>query len=177
MDRFIQIFIDFIPSDKEFIEDLMPKYEKEFRTLGIYIERHSTSLKCRDNDFMEELFDFLDGNGFEVIRPQVKNSYDTHPIELIPIYIEKTTLAEEIEEANEKFKTAIKKIKSALSEYVPVQETVLSYTSMENNKRYILEYEKLLASWTFWLRVCRRVELLRLVPEGRCGSATIPRPP
>ena len=177
MDRFIQIFIDFIPSDKEFIKELMPKYEKEFRTLGIYIERHSTSLKCRDNEFMEELFDFLDGNGFEVIRPQVKNPYDTHPIELIPIYIEKTTLAEEIEEANEKFKTAIKKIQSTLSEYVPVQETVLSYTSMEDNKRYILEYEKLLASWTFWLRVCRRVELLRLVPKGRCGSATVPRPP
>ena len=65
MDRFIQIFIDFIPSDKKFVEDLMPKYAKEFRTLGIYIERHSTSLKCIDSDFMEELFDFLDGNGFE----------------------------------------------------------------------------------------------------------------
>ena len=178
MDRFIQIFIDFIPSDKEFVEDLMPKYAKEFRTLGTYIEQHSTSLKCVDSDFMAELFDFLDGNGFEVIRPQVKNPYETHPIELIPIYVEKTTtLEEEIEKANERLKTAIKKIQSAVSEYVPVQETVLSYTSMEDNQRYILEYEKLLASWAFWLRVCRRVELLRLVPEGRCGSTSVPRPP
>lgn len=177
MDRFIQIFIDFIPSDKEFVEDLMPKYEKEFRTLGMYIEKHSTELKCRDDEFMEELFDFLDGNGFEVVRPQVRIPYDTHPIELIPIYEEKTTLKKEIEEANERLKTAIKKIQSAVSEYVPVQETVLSYTSMEDNQRYILEYEKLLASWAFWLRVCRRVELLRLVPEGRCGSTPVPRPP
>lgn len=177
MDKFIQIFIDFIPNDKEFVKELMPKYEKEFRLLGTYIERHSTSLKCRDNEFMEELFDFLDGNGFEVIRPQIKNPYDTHPIELIPIYVEKTTLEEEIREANERLKAAIKKIQSAISEYVPVQETVLSYTSMEDNKRYILEYEKLLASWAFWLCVCRRVELLRLVPEGRCGSTPVPRPP
>lgn len=177
MDKFIQIFIDFIPYDKEFVADLMPKYEKEFRLLGIYIERHSTALKCRDDEFMEELFDFLDGNGFEVIRPQVKIPYDTHPIELNPIYVEKLTLEKEIEEANERLKTAIKKVQSAVSEYVPVQETVLSYTSMEDNKRYILEYEKLLASWAFWLRVCRRVELLRLVPKGRCGSASVPRPP
>ena len=177
MDKFIQIFIDFIPYDKEFIKDLMPKYEEEFRTLGMYIERHTTSLKCINSDFMEELFDFLDGNGFEVVRPQVKDPYETYPIQLIPIYVEKTTLEEEIEKVNEKLKTALKKIQSAVSEYVPVQTCTLSYTSMEDNQRYILEYEKLLASWTFWLRVCRRVELLRLVPKGRCGSTSVPRPP
>lgn len=180
MDKFIQIFIDFIPNDKEFVKELMPKYEKEFRILGESIEEHSTSLNCMDSEFMEELFDFLDGNGFEVIHPQV-NPYDTHPIQLIPIYPEeKNTITineKEIEKINEKLQEAIKKIQSALSEYVPVQETVLSYTSMEDCKRYILEYEKLLASWAFWLRVCRRVELLRLVPEGRCGSTPVPRPP
>ena len=177
MDEFIQIFIDFIPNDKEFVKSLMPKYEHEFKLLGKFIKQHSTSLKCKDNEFMEELFDFLDGNGLEVIRPINPIPYDTHPIELIPIYIEKTTLEEEIKEANERLKAAIKKIQSAISEYVPVQEVVLSYTSMEDNQRYILEYEKLLASWAFWLRVCRRMELLRLVPEGRCGSAPVPRPP
>ena len=177
MDKFIQIFIDFIPNDKEFVRELIPKYEHEFRTLGIYIEKHSTSLYCIDDEFMEELFDFLDGNGFEVIRPQVKIPYDAHPIQLKPIYIEKTTLEEEIEKINEKVRETIKKIQSTVSEYVPVQETVLSYTSMEDSKRYILEYEKLLASWAFWLRVCRRVELLQLVSEGRCGSTPVPRPP
>ena len=177
MDEFIQIFIDFIPNDKDFVVDLIPKYENEFKLLGKFIKQHSTSLKCKDNEFMEELFDFLDGNGFEVVRPRVKNPYDTHPIELIPIYVEKTTFEEELEKVNEKLKATIKKIQSAVSEYVPVQEIPLYYTSMEDNKRYILEREKLLASWAFWLRVCRRMELLRLVPKGRCGSAPIPRPP
>lgn len=157
MDKFIQIFIDFIPYDKKFVEDLMPKYEKEFRTLGMYIEQHTTSLSCINSEFMEELFDFLDGNGFEVVRHTVKNPYDTHPIQLIPIYVEKTTtLEEEIKKANERLKTEIKKIQSAVSEYVPVQETVLSYTPMEDNQRYILEYEKLLASWAFWLSYDRQ---------------------
>lgn len=180
MDEFIQIFIDFIPNDKEFVIDLMSKYEHEFKLLGKFIKQHSTSLKCRSNEFMEELFDFLDGNGFEVIRPINPIPYDTHPIELIPIYTEETitiTINKEIEEKNERLKEAIKKIQSTLSEYVPVQETSLYYTSMEDNQRYILEYEKLLASWAFWLCVCRRVELLRLVSESRCGSTSVPRPP
>ena len=50
-------------------------------------------------------------------------------------------------------------MQSTLSEYIPVQETVLSYTSMEDNKRYILEYEKLLASWTFWASLSFDYEL------------------
>ena len=179
MDKFIQIFIDFIPYDKEFVEELMPKYEAECRTLGGYIENHSTSLSCMSNEFMEELVDFLDGNGFEVIRPRVNNPYDTHPIQLSPIYEIPTEpiYGSEIKKEIDKLNEAIKKIQSTFSEYVPVQETVLYYTSMENNQRYILEYKKFLASWAFWLRVCRRVELLRLVSEGRCGSAPVPRPP
>ena len=177
MDRFIQIFIDFIPNDKEFVEDLMPKYKNEFRTLGIYIERHDTLLRCKDTEFMEELFDFLDGNGFEVIRPQIKDPYITHPIQLIPIYIEKTTLKEEIEEANERLKAAIQKIQSAVSEYVPVQETALSYTSMEDNERYILEYSQLSTPRPIWICLRRCLEFLRLVSAGWGGSSTLPRPP
>jgi len=178
MDKFIQIFIDFIPNDKGFVETLIPKYKEEFQILGRSIEDHRTSLNCKDCEFMEELFDFLDGNGFEVVRPRTKNPYTTHPIQLIPIYVEKTTsLEEEIKEANERLKMAIQKLQSAVSEYVPVQEVALSYTSTETDSRHILEYKKLLASWAFWLRVCRRVELLRLVPTGRCGSTPVPRPP
>ena len=157
MDKFIQIFIDFIPYDKEFVKDLMPKYEEEFRLLGRYIEEHCTSLNCTNNEFMEELIDFLDGNGFEVVRPQTIKPHDFFPIKLIPIYVEKTTtLEEEIEKVNEKLKTALKKIQSTVSEYVPVQTCTLSYTSMEDDQGYILEYEKLLASWTFWLSYDRQ---------------------
>lgn len=128
---------------------------------------------------MEELLDFLDGNGFEVVRPKVISPYDTHPIQLIPIYEIPTEpiYGSEIKKEIDKLNEAFKKIQSAVSEYVPVQETVLYYTSVEDNQRYILEYKKLLASWAFWLRICRRVELLRLVSEGRCRSAPVPRPP
>ena len=178
MNEFIQVFIDFIPNDKEFVEALMPQYEDEFQTLGGFIRQHSTILWCKDTPEMQELFDFLDGNGFEVSRPEWPIPNDTHPVKLVPIYPPKiNTIDEEIRLINEKLKETIERIESAVSQYVPVQETVLSYTSMEDNKRYILEYEKLLASWTFWLCVCRRVELLQLVSEGRCGSTPVPRPP
>lgn len=177
MDKFIQIFIDFIPYDKEFIKDLMPKYEQEFRLLGTYIEAHSTSLSCTNDKIMEELFDFLDGNGFEVVRPQVINPYDLYPIKLIPIYEEKPTLEKEIEKVNEKLKTAIKKIQSAVSEYVPVQETVLSYTSMEMDEGPVLEREELYTPRQLWICLYRLLGLLRLVPEGWCGSTPVPRPP
>lgn len=175
MDELIEIFINHIPYDKEFVEQLMPRYEREFKILGGYIKEHTTELWCKDTPEMQELLDFIDGNGFNVEYPEIEIPWDLHPVKLIPVY--KKTLAEELKEVNEKLKAAIEKMQSALSEYIPVQETVLSYTSMEDNKRYILEYEKLLASWTFWLCVCRRVELLQLVPEGRCGSTPVPRPP
>jgi hypothetical protein len=164
MDKYIQIFIDFIPNDKSFVDILMPQYEKEFHLLGYYIDQHSASLSCKDDESMEELYDFLDGNGFEVIYPSVANPFDVYSVRLIPLY--ERPITKEIEDLDE----AIKKIQSTFSEYFPVQETVLSYTSMEDNKRYILEYKKLLASWAFWLRVCRRVELLQLVSES-CGRS------
>ena len=157
MDELIEIFINHIPYDKEFVEQLMPRYEREFKILGGYIKEHSTELWCKNTPEMQELLDFIDGNGFNVEYPEIEFPWDSHPIKLIPVY--KKTLAEEIEETNERLKTAIKKIQSAVSEYIPVQETVLSYTSMEDNKRYILEREKLLASWTFWTSLSFDYEL------------------
>ena len=178
MDKYIQIFIDFIPNDKSFIDTLMPKYEKEFRTIGMYIEEHSASLTCRDNEFMEELFDFLDGNGFEVIRPRVKNPYNTYPIELIPIY-ERTveTITKEIEEENERLKAALEKLQSTISEYVPVQTCTLSYASMEVDEGPVLEYEELYTPRPIWICLHRLLELLRILSESRRGSTPLPRPP
>lgn len=182
MDKYIQIFIDFIPSDKGFIDSLMPKYKGEFRTLGEYIEKHSTSLNCKDDEFLEELLDFLDGNGFEVIRPKVKDPYDTHPIQLKPIYIEKIhidtiTLEEEIKKINEELKETIKKVQSAVSEYIPVQEVTLSYTSMEMDEGPVLEYEELYTPRPLWICLHRCLEFLRLVSAGWSRSTALPRPP
>lgn len=178
MDKYIQIFIDFIPNDKSFIETLIPKYEKEFKTLGCFIERHDASLKCKDNEFMEELLDFLDGNGFEIIRPQVKDPYVLYPIQLIPIY-ERTveTITKEIEEENERLKAALEKLQSTLSEYVPVQTCTLSYASMEVDEGPILEREEFYTPRPIRLRIHRCMELLRLVSAGWGGSSTLPRPP
>lgn len=173
MNELIQIFIDHIPYDKQYVKVLLPRYEHEFELLGGYLKKHSTSLSCKDIPELEELLDFIDGNGFEVTREEPIFPWDDHPIGIKPIYVEK----EENENGFEKLQQAIEKVQSALSNYIPVQETVLSYTSMEDDQRDLLEYSQLLASWAFWLRVCRRVELLRLVPKGRCGSTSVPRPP
>ena len=162
MDKYIQIFIDFIPNDKSFVDELMPRYEEEFYLLGYYIEKHIASLSCRDGRSMEELFDFLDGNGFEVIYPQVKNPYDVYPVQLIPIY--ERTVTKETEDLDE----AIKKIQSTFSEYFSVQTYSLSYTSVEADERPILECEKLYTPRPIWICLRRRMELLRLVSES-CG--------
>lgn len=181
MDKYIQIFIDFIPNDKEFVEGLIPKYRSEFQLLGRYIESHATSLSCIKSESLEELLDFLDGNGFEVIRPQVYSSYKAYPIQLIPIYPEETitlTLEEpESENNNEKFQETLKKLQSTLSEYIPVQETVLSYASMEDNSGDLLEYSQLSAPRPIWICLHRCLEFLRLVSAGWSGSSTLPRPP
>lgn len=179
MDKYIQIFIDFIPNDKGFIDVLMPKYEKEFRTLGSFIEKHSTTLHCQDNEFMEELLDFLDGNGFEVIRPEVIVPYDTHPIQLIPIYetpIE-PIYGPEIKKEIDKLNEAFQKIQSTLSEYVPVQEVTLSYASMEMDEGPVLECEELYTPRPIWICLYRLLELLRILSKGWCRSTPLPRPP
>lgn len=164
MDKYIQIFIDFIPNDKSFVDTLMPRYKEEFHLLGYYIEMHSASLSCKDDESMRELFDFLDGNGFEVIYPQVTNPFDVYPVRLIPIY--ERTITKEIEGLDE----AIKKIQSAFSEYFPVQTCSLSYTSVEADERPILECEKFYTPRPLWICLRRRMELLQLVSES-CGRS------
>ena len=166
MDELIQIFIDHLLFDKEFVEELMPRLEKEFRTIGGFLKKHSNTLYCKESKLMDELFDFLDGNGFVVERPENPLPWDEHPVKLIPIYIEETVYEEETEE-----KEPVNSI------YFPVQTCSLYYTPVEAVPRHVLEYQKLRASWSFWLRFCRRVELLRLVSESRGGSAAVPRPP
>ena len=66
MDELIEIFINHIPYDKEFVEQLMPRYEREFKLLGEYIKKHATELWCIDTPEIQELLDFIDGNGFNV---------------------------------------------------------------------------------------------------------------
>ena len=175
MDELIEIFINHIPYDKEFVEQLMPRYEKEFKLLGGYIKQHSTELWCKDTPEMQELLDFIDGNGFNVEYPEIEIPWDPHPVKLIPVY--KKTLVEELKEINEKVKAAVEKMQSTVSEYIPIQETVLYNTSMEMDSRPILEYSELSTPRPIWICLHRCLEFLRLVSAGWCGSAALPRPP
>ena len=156
--NFIEVFIQHLLFDKHFAREFAYRFLNKANSLGEYISR-----KWKEELFLrkgrkdvEEFIDFIDGNGFIVDR----NS-DPNYISILIIYKEPK---------NEKRKSLNRMV-------THVSEEILSYSSMETVPRFALEYQKLRASWSFWLRVCRRMELLRLVPEGRCGSASVPRPP
>ena len=157
--NFVKIFIQHLLFDKEFAKEIVLKHPIKIGTLGEYINKRwkeplymrKTIGKRSD----EEFIDFIDGNGFIIDRSN-------------PNYISITIVYEE---------PKYEKKKSPICMDVSIYQETLYDTSMDSVERYILEYKKLLASWTFWFRVCRRVELLRLVPKGRCGSSPVPRPP
>jgi len=155
---YIKIFVDHLLYDKEFALEFCQRHPMGASTLGEYINKewHEKLYLHALIPGVDELIDFIDGNGFIVDRNEEPNF-----ISILIVYEEK--------EDEEK--------KSLNGMVFSIQQTVLSYTSMEDNQRYILEYEKLLASWAFWFRVCRRVELLQLVSKGCRGSSPVPRPP
>lgn len=154
---YIQIFKEFIKFDKEFVDELLDRYDDGMEFLGKAIHDHYTkTMFVRNDDFTREFIEFIDGNNF-ILKPSDKQNFLIVLIDWEGVENEKK--------------------KSPNGMVHAVSQTVLSYTSMEDGERYILEYQKFLASWAFWLRVCRRVELLQLVPKGRCGSSPVPRPP
>jgi len=166
MNKYTEIFKNFLHSDKEFVDILIPRFHHEMELLGKYIEKKSSRLYCSNKEELSEFLDFIDGNGFEVEYEEPVLPWDAHPYKIIPIYTEEIIENEKPEEEE----------RPVFMEF-SVSKITLYDTSMETCERYILEYKEFLASWTFWLCVCRRVELLRLVPEGRCGSSPVPRPP
>jgi hypothetical protein len=156
--NFIKIFIQHLLYDKSFAEAFVERFPRMAETLGEYINKKwkEELYIAKGKKSIEEFVDFIDGNGFIINRSN-------------PNYISILIIYEEPKH---------EKKKSHISMDFSVQTTVLYNSSVEDYKRYILEYQKFLASWTFWLRVCRRVELLRMVPEGCGRSITIHgRPP
>ena len=155
--NFIKIFIQHLLYDKSFAEAFVERFPRMAETLGEYINKKwkEELYIVKGKKSTEEFVDFIDGNGFII------NRSNPNYISILIIYKEPKH----------------EKKKSHIGMVTTVYNETLYDTSMETCERYILEYQKFLASWAFWLRVCRRVELLRLVPEGRCGSAPVPRPP
>jgi hypothetical protein len=158
----VQTFINHIPYDKEFVEELLnlKLYNEVIKKLGHSISIHSKYLWCRDMPELQELLDFIDGNGFEIVyHPTIISPFNTHPIKIVPIYLE---------EENEEL---------TFTEYVSVEETGVYYTSTTINKDYVPQYQELYIPRPLRILSPRCMELLRVVPARRSRSASLPRPP
>jgi hypothetical protein len=162
MDKNIQAFINHIPYDKEYVEELLNLYDEIIKTLGHFISIHSKTLWCRDEPELQELLDFIDGNGFEVVyNPTIipPDAWVDRPIKIVPIYFE---------EENEEL---------TFTEYVSVEETGVYYTSTTINEDYVPQYQELYIPRPLRILSPRRMELLRVVPARRSRSTSLPRPP
>lgn len=157
----VQTFINHIPYDKEFVEELLKLklYSKIIKTLGHFISVHSNTLWCKDEPELQELLDFIDGNGFEVYRQSTMSPFGSHPIKIVPIYLE-----EENEEPT-------------FTEYVSVEETNVYYASSTTSENYIPQHQELYLSRPLRILSPRCMELLRVVPARRGRSTSLPRPP
>lgn len=82
----VEVFKDYIPNDKERVYELLPRYQNEFESLGSGIDKHNTELFGKDVKELEELWDFLDGNGFIIEHTQPTFPFDNHPIKIIIDY-------------------------------------------------------------------------------------------
>ena len=116
---YIQIFKDFIKFDKEFVDNLLDRYDDGIECLGKAIHDHyKETLYARNNEFTREFLEFIEGNNF-ILKPSEKSGF-------ISIYIDWESVENE-------------KKKSHNGMVFSVQETILSYTSMEDCERYILK--------------------------------------
>lgn len=82
----IEYLRNFIPF-KAFFDDLLPRYDEEFEVIGGILKREIPSFYIHFTEDMEELIDFLDGNGFEVEwtnRSRLSTRY--HCIDVKPQY-------------------------------------------------------------------------------------------
>lgn len=159
MDYYKEVFRKHLLWDQNFVDDIYTRFNDSIDSIAKRIDEHCTETLGLYNLFntADELLDFIEENGFKIQR-------STFWTNITIIYTE-----EEEREYEEK--------QRLVSMYISVPETTLSYTSVEAVPRFVLEYQKLRASWPFWLRVCRRMELLRLVSTCGCRCTPVPRPP
>lgn len=167
MNKYIEIFKNFLRSDKEFVEILIPRFHHEMELLGQYIEKKSSRLYCSNKEELSEFLDFIDGNGFEIEYEEPTLPWDVHPYKIIPIYMEEIIENEKQEEEEER---------PVFMEF-SVPQVVLHETSMETYAGYWSECKEYVAPCEVRFCIYGCLEFLRLVPEGRCGSSPVPRPP
>lgn len=173
MTDYIEVFINFLPHDKQFARELVDRYRGEMEAIGEYLEKKSKTLWCKESPDLMEFLDLIDGNGFEV-------TYDIYaigrPYRIVPLYPKEVEI--EVFEVEENTQVTVTTTSGSFgSWYVSLQEDLLSYSSVEVDTRYILERAKLRAPRPLWICLRRRLEFLRLVSAGWGRGAPLPRPP
>ena len=135
--NFIETFIQHLLFDRQFARELAYRYPNYTSILGEYISR-----KWKEPLFLrkgskraEEFIDFIDGNGFIVDR-----DFNHNYISIMIVYKERKN----------------EKRKSFNCMVTHLSETILSYSSMEAFPRFVLEFQKLRASWPYWLSYDRK---------------------
>lgn len=166
MNKYIEIFKNFLRADQEFVEDLIPRFHHEMETIGQYLEKKSQKMYCANREELMEFLDFIDGNGFEVTYEEPILPWDNHPYKIVPIYLEEIIENEETEEE-----------KRTIFMEFSVPTTTLCNTSVETYEGYYSECEEYVAPCKVWFCVCRRMELPRLVSTSRRRCTRVPRPP
>lgn len=82
----IEYLRNFIPF-KAFFDDLLPQYDEEFEAIGNILKQETSLFHIHLTEDMEELIDFLDGNGFEVERINRSSfSIRHHCVDIKPQY-------------------------------------------------------------------------------------------
>ena len=127
MNKYIQIFIDFLQTDKEYVEKFLDTLTPCIVTIGEYLERHLKIFYSTYDEKIFELLDLMDGNGFEIV-------YHGHgPIDIIPIYPkEKEKEKEEIKTIEQSMQELSDAIKNFSCEYTTTSSTTYTVTSSDN---------------------------------------------
>ena len=82
----IEYLRNFIPF-KAFFDKLLPQYDEEFDLIGQLLKREVALFCIKITEDMEELIDFLDGNGFEIEWEDRSGFYKrSHYIDVRPLY-------------------------------------------------------------------------------------------
>ena len=125
MNKYIQIFIDFLQTDKEYVEKFLDTLTPSIIAIGEYLERHLTIFHSTYDKKIFELLDLMDGNGFEIV-------YHGHgPIDIIPIY-PKEKEKEEIKTIEQSMQELSDAIKNLSCEYTSTSSTTYTVTSSDN---------------------------------------------
>jgi hypothetical protein len=173
MTDYIEVFINFLPHDKQFARELVDRYRGEMEAIGEYLEKKSETLWCKDGQELMEFLDLIDGNGFEVSYVPYAI---TRPYKIVPLYPKEIEI--EVFEVEEEAQVTVTTTSHSFGGwYIPVYEETLYDPPVEVDTRYILEREKLRAPRPLWICLRRRLEFLRLVSTGWSRSASLPRPP